>query len=332
MLTSFAKAGNPALQPEGQCQFRHYKHPIKQCQQCKQQKIPDSSIRKKTMALYCIGDIQGCDDAFERLLQTVDFSASRDTLYVLGDLVNRGPKSAEVLRRCMQGGDAIRPLLGNHDLHLLAAARGLRRQSKRDTLAQVLSAPDCDDLLHWLRQQPLARLHTNALGENLLMVHAGVLPQWSVQDAVALSTEVQAVLQHADHARFLQNMYGNQPDRWSADLQGDDRLRCIVNAFTRLRFCSADGVMDFESAESADHAPEGLMPWFDVAGRLTADTPMAVGHWSTLGHVNRPDLMAMDTGCVWGGCLSMMRIGERMDERELIQLQCPQAQVPGSKG
>ena len=284
------------------------------------------------MALYCIGDIQGCDDAFERLLQTVDFSASRDTLYVLGDLVNRGPKSAEVLRRCMQGGDAIRPLLGNHDLHLLAAARGLRRQSKRDTLAQVLSAPDCDDLLHWLRQQPLARLHTNALGENLLMVHAGVLPQWSLHDAIALSAEVQAVLQHADHARFLQNMYGNQPDRWSADLQGDDRLRCVVNAFTRLRFCSADGVMDFESAESADHAPEGLMPWFDVPGRLTADTPMAVGHWSTLGHVNRPDLMAMDTGCVWGGCLSMMRIAERMDERELIQLQCPQAQVPGAKG
>ena len=283
------------------------------------------------MALYCIGDIQGCDDAFAQLLQIVDFSASRDTLYVLGDLVNRGPKSAEVLRRCMQAGDAMRPLLGNHDLHLLAAAQGLRRQSKRDTLDQVLQAPDCDALLHWLRQQPLARLHTHASGEQLLMVHAGVLPQWSLEEAMALSAEVQAVLQDADYARFLQNMYGNQPSHWSSDLQGDERLRCIVNAFTRLRFCSDAGVMDFESSESAEQAPQGLMPWFDVPGRLTKDTPIAFGHWSTLGHINRPHLIAMDTGCVWGGCLSMMRIGEHMHERELIQIQCPQAQVPGNK-
>lgn len=283
------------------------------------------------MALYCIGDIQGCDDAFAQLLQTVDFSPSRDTLYVLGDLVNRGPKSAEVLRRCMQAGDSIRALLGNHDLHLLAASQGLRRQSKRDTLAQVLEASDRDALLDWLRQQPLARLHTNAHGENLLMVHAGVLPQWSLQDCLALNQEVQTVLQSADFARFLQNMYGNLPDRWTAGLEGDDRLRCIVNAFTRLRFCSEQGVMDFDSAESADQAPQGLMPWFEVPGRATADTPMAFGHWSTLGHINRANLLAMDTGCVWGGCLSMMRIGEHLGERELIQLQCPQAQVPGGK-
>lgn len=284
------------------------------------------------MALYCIGDIQGCDDAFAQLLETVDFSASRDTLYVLGDLVNRGPKSAEVLRRCMQAGDSMRALLGNHDLHLLAASQGLRRQSKRDTLAQVLDAPDSTALLEWLRQQPLMRLHTNTHGEQLQMVHAGVLPQWSLQDCVALNAEVQAVLQAPDFARFLQNMYGNLPDRWDASLLGDDRLRCIVNAFTRLRFCSDQGVMDFDSAESAEQAPEGLMPWFDVPDRATAGLPMAFGHWSTLGHINRPDLMAMDTGCVWGGCLSMMRIGERMHERELIQLQCPQAQVPGGKG
>ena len=284
------------------------------------------------MALYCIGDIQGCDDAFAQLLQTVDFSASRDTLYVLGDLVNRGPKSAQVLRRCMQAGDSMRALLGNHDLHLLAASQGLRRQSKRDTLAQVLDAPDRDALLDWLRQQPLMRLHTNAKSEQLLMVHAGVLPQWTVQDCLHLNREVQTVLQSADFARFLQNMYGNLPDRWSSDLQGDDRLRCIVNAFTRLRFCSAEGVMDFDSAESADQAPEGLMPWFDVPGRATADTAMAFGHWSTLGHINRQNLMAMDTGCVWGGCLSMMRIGESMHERELIQQQCPQAQAPSGKG
>lgn len=282
------------------------------------------------MALYCIGDIQGCYDAFERLLESVDFSESRDTLYVLGDLVNRGPQSTEVLRRCMQAGDSMRALLGNHDLHLLAASQGLRRQSKRDTLNQVLEAPDSAQLLEWLRQQPLSRLHTNAFGEQLLMVHAGVLPQWSVQDCQQLDAEVQAVLKSNDFALFLQHMYGNQPDRWSPSLQGDDRLRCIVNAFTRLRFCSEDGVMDFESTESAEQAPEGLMPWFDVPARATAGTPMAFGHWSTLGHINRPNLIAMDTGCVWGGCLSMMRIGDKLSERELIQQQCLQAQVPGA--
>jgi bis(5'-nucleosyl)-tetraphosphatase (symmetrical) len=281
------------------------------------------------MAIYCIGDIQGCYDAFRQLLRTVDFSASRDTLYVLGDLVNRGPQSAQVLRTCMEAGDSMRALLGNHDLHLLAASQGLRRQSKRDTLAQVLEAPDRDELLHWLRQQPLARLHTSARGEPLLLVHAGVLPQWTLQDSLGLSAEMQAVLQSADLPHFLQAMYGNQPDRWDPALAGDDRLRCIVNAFTRLRFCSSEGVMDFDSAESADHAPEGQMPWFEVPGRATAGITMAFGHWSTLGHLNRPHLMAMDTGCVWGGCLSMMRIGDSLAERELIQVRCPQIQQPG---
>lgn len=264
-----------------------------------------------------------------RLLHTVDFSASRDTLYVLGDLVNRGPQSAQVLRTCMAAGDAMRPLLGNHDLHLLAASQGLRKSSRRDTLAQVLEAPDSQALLHWLRQQPLARLHTNARGEDLLMVHAGVLPQWRLHDALALSAEVQAALQAADFGHFLQTMYGNQPDRWSLLLQGSDRLRCIVNAFTRLRFCSAAGVMDFESTESAEQAPPGLMPWFDVPGRATADVTMAFGHWSTLGHLDRPHLMGLDTGCVWGGCLSMVRLGDSLAQRELIQVKCAQAQMPG---
>ncbi|MEQ6437588.1 symmetrical bis(5'-nucleosyl)-tetraphosphatase [Comamonas sp. w2-DMI] len=284
------------------------------------------------MAIYCIGDIQGCYDAFEQLLHTVDFSASRDTLYVLGDLVNRGPKSAQVLRACMAAGDSMRVLLGNHDLHLLAAAHGLRRQSKRDTLSQVLDAPDKDGLLDWLRQQPLARLHVSARGEPLLMVHAGVLPQWTLQDSLDLSAEVQAVLQSSELAAFLHSMYGNQPDRWDPALTGNDRLRCIVNAFTRLRFCSSEGTMDFDSAESAEHAPEGLMPWFEVPGRATAQVTMAFGHWSTLGHINRPHLMALDTGCVWGGCLSMMRLGDALAERELIQVHCPQAQAPGKSG
>lgn len=280
------------------------------------------------MAIYCIGDIQGCDSALGRLLDTIGFSASRDTVYLLGDLVNRGPDSAAVLRRSMRHGDAIRCLLGNHDLHLLAAAAGARKPSRRDTLASVLDAPDREALLAWVRQQPLARAHTHA-GQTLLMVHAGVLPAWSAADTLAYADEVQAVLRSPELPAFLQAMYGNTPDRWSDPLTGNDRLRVIVNALTRLRFCSADGVMDFESTESASAAPPGLMPWFDVPGRRTAGTVMAFGHWSTLGWLDRSDLLGLDTGCVWGGCLSAVRFGATLAERELLQVHCEQAQAPG---
>ena len=281
------------------------------------------------MALYCIGDIQGCDSALGRLLDLIGFSASRDTVYLLGDLVNRGPDSAAVLRRCMAHGDALRPLLGNHDLHLLAAAHGARKPSRRDTLASILEAPDRDALLQWLRLQPLARQHIYG-GTPLLMVHAGVLPAWTAAETLDLADEVHRVLQSADLPAFLQQMYGNTPDHWNASLTGPDRLRVIVNALTRLRFCSAQGVMDFDSTESASAAPPGLMPWFDVPGRSTADTLIAFGHWSTLGWLNRPHLLGLDTGCVWGGCLSAVRFGSSLDERELLQVRCEQAQAPGT--
>ncbi|PTT23433.1 bis(5'-nucleosyl)-tetraphosphatase (symmetrical) [Acidovorax sp. HMWF029] len=280
------------------------------------------------MAIYCIGDIQGCDSALGRLLDTIGFSASRDTVYLLGDLVNRGPDSAAVLRRCMRHGGAIRCLLGNHDLHLLAAAQGVRKPSRRDTLATVLDAPDREALLDWVRQQPLARTHEHA-GQTLLMVHAGVLPTWSAADTLAYADEVHAVLRSPALSAFLQAMYGNIPDRWSDRLTGTDRLRVIVNALTRLRFCSADGVMDFESTESASAAPPGLMPWFDAPGRQTAGTVVAFGHWSTLGWLDRRDLIGLDTGCVWGGCLSAVRFGATLADRELIQVHCEQAQQPG---
>ena len=280
------------------------------------------------MAIYCIGDIQGCDSALGRLLDTIGFSDSRDTVYLLGDLVKRGPHSAAVLRRSMRHGDAIRCLLGNHDLHLLAAAAGARKPSRRDTLASVLDAPDREALLDWVRQQPLARAHTHA-GQTLLMVHAGVLPAWSAADTLAYADEVQAVLRSPELPAFLQAMYGNTPDRWSDSLTGTDRLRVIVNALTRLRFCSADGVMDFESTESASAAPPGLMPWFDVPGRRTAGTVMAFGHWSTLGWLTRSDLLGLDTGCVWGGCLRAVRFGATLADRELLQVHCEQAQAPG---
>jgi bis(5'-nucleosyl)-tetraphosphatase (symmetrical) len=273
------------------------------------------------MGLYLIGDVQGCADAFNQLLRKIDFSPSRDRVVLLGDLVNRGPDSLDMLRQLHALGDAAQCILGNHDLHTLAVASGARKAHKNDTLAQLLAAPDAPALLHWLRHQPLARLQ-----DGYLMVHAGVLPQWTAQQTVALGAEVAAALQSPDYADFLSDMYGNAPGQWHDTLQGSDRLRVIVNALTRLRFCSALGEMEFVTKEGAGGAPAGYMPWFDVPGRLTASTPVAFGHWSTLGLINRPDLLALDTGCVWGGCLSAMRIdGGR---RELVQVQCAQAQVP----
>jgi bis(5'-nucleosyl)-tetraphosphatase (symmetrical) len=286
-------------------------------------------VQEKALAYYLIGDIQGCHGAFQRLLQQLDFSPSRDTLFLLGDLVNRGPDSAGVLRQCMVWGDAVQPVLGNHDLHLLAAAHGMRKSSRRDTLASVLDAPDRDALLDWLRQQPLARSWQDAQGQHLLMVHAGVQPSWSLDDALALSKEVEQVLRSPDLPDFLRVMYGNLPDFWHPTLQGDERLRVIVNTLTRIRFCSAEGQMDFDSSESAEYAPPGLMPWFDCPGRRTAQDVVAFGHWSTLGLINQPRLMALDTGCVWGGQLSAVRVDHDLQQRQLFQLDCEQAQQPG---
>jgi len=279
------------------------------------------------MAHYLIGDIQGCDHALQRLLDTLAYSPSRDTLYLLGDLVNRGPESAAVLRRLMGYGDAARCLLGNHDLHLLAIAQGIRRPHRSDTVDNILQAPDREALIHWVRHQPLA-MHYEHAGESLLMVHAGVLPSWDVAQTLALADEMASVLRSADWVDFLHRMYGNEPAQWRDDLQGDERLRVIVNALTRLRFCSADGVMEFETKEGAGSAPSGYMPWFEVPGRRTASITVAFGHWSTLGWLNRRDVYALDTGCVWGGPLSALRLVQA-GAHELIQVPCEAAQTPG---
>ena len=219
------------------------------------------------MALYLIGDVQGCDSALQRLLDTLSFSPSRDTLYLLGDLVNRGPNSAAVLRRLMGYGDAARCLLGNHDLHLLAIAHGVRRPSRSDTLDDVLQAPDRPALLAWLCQQRLA-LRERHQDEELLMVHAGVLPAWTATKTIALASEVEAVLQSPDLPDFLLQMYGNEPARWDDALTGDARLRVIVNALTRLRFCTTEGEMEFETKEGAGAADRrcdgGLWPLVDA--------------------------------------------------------------------
>ena len=281
------------------------------------------------MSTYLVGDIQGCDKPLEQLLQKIDFSPSRDTLYLLGDLVNRGPQSAEVLRRCMAYGDAVKALLGNHDLHLLASAYGMRKAGKRDTLQNILNAPDREELLHWVSQQPLVRSLQSKSGQQLLMVHAGVLPQWSFEDTLQLADEVHQQVKSAALPEFLMHMYGNLPNQWQSTLTGSDRLRVIVNALTRIRFCTEDGTMDFDSSESADSAPQGLIPWFECPQRQTANVTIAFGHWSTLGLMNRPNLIALDTGCVWGGHLSAMEIGSDFQERTLHQIQCEQAQKPG---
>jgi bis(5'-nucleosyl)-tetraphosphatase (symmetrical) len=281
------------------------------------------------MSTYLIGDVQGCDDALGRLLAKLDFSPSRDTLYLLGDLVNRGPQSAAVLRRLMLLGNAARCLLGNHDMHLLAVAYGIRPPHRHDTLDEVLQADDRVAMLDWLRQQNLA-LREAIDGQDFLMVHAGVLPQWSPERTVTLAQELETVLRSADIEGFLREMYGNMPDRWSDNLVGNERLRVVINALTRLRFCTADGQMEFKTKEGTGGAPEGYMPWFDVPGRKSASVTVAFGHWSTLGWLDRDDVVCLDTGCVWGGPLSALRVGSTRSEKSLIQVPCPQAQKPGS--
>lgn len=279
------------------------------------------------MSLYLIGDVQGCDAALQQLLDEIAYSPSRDTLFVLGDMVNRGPDSAAVLRRLKGYGAAARCLLGNHDLHLLAIAHGVRAPHRKDTLDDILHAPDRPALLDWLRRQHMA-LHVPFEKEDILMVHAGVLPAWGLARTLDLAHEVEAVLQGPDLPAFLHRMYGNEPARWNQALTGDARLRVIVNALTRLRFCKADGAMEFASKEGADTAPRGYMPWFDVPGRKTAGVTVAFGHWSTLGWLGRNNLLALDSGCVWGGKLSALRL-VGAGHHELVQVACEAAQTPG---
>ena len=295
------------------------------------------------MANYLVGDLQGCDSAFDRLLGKIDFSPSRDTLFVLGDLVNRGPESLATLERLMGYGNAARCLLGNHDLNLLAIAHGVRQPHRKDTLTEILQSPRRLALMDWLKHQRLAMLFEPPNTENaqnsqkqqnkpLLMVHAGVLPSWTATKTIALATEVETVLRHASETElhdFFRDMYGDSPNQWHDDLQGSARLRVIVNALTRLRFCTADGEMEFATKDSADAAPAGYMPWFDVPNRATQDVTVAFGHWSTLGWLDRTDVYALDGGCVWGGCLNALRLADNSQtQHALTQVPCEQAQRP----
>jgi bis(5'-nucleosyl)-tetraphosphatase (symmetrical) len=269
-------------------------------------------------ALWVIGDLQGCLDSLQALLR--DIPPSSRLLFV-GDLVNRGPQSLQSLRFVRSLGDRAVALLGNHDLHLLAVAAGIRPQHGDDTLAEVLAAPDRDALLDWLRARPLAHVEAGAL-----FVHAGVLPQWSLGQTLALAAEVEMRLRAADYRHFLATMYGNQPARWDDRLSGADRARCVINALTRLRFVAADGTMDFSVKEGAGAAPPGHVAWFDHPARATRGTPVVFGHWSTLGLKLADDALCLDTGCVWGGALTALA----WPGRRLLQVQCPPHRRPGS--
>jgi bis(5'-nucleosyl)-tetraphosphatase (symmetrical) len=279
------------------------------------------------MALYLIGDVQGCDEALVRLLQRIDYSPSRDTLYMLGDLVNRGPHNVQVMRRLIEFGSSAKCILGNHDLHVLAVALGARKLNISDTIQDILNAPDRDALLNWLRHQHLA-LHVG----NVLMVHAGVLPQWSTDETIALAGEVESILRGSALADFIAHMYGGMPNQWDDGLRGHDRLRVIVNALTRMRYCNAQGAMDFFYKKAPENAPDGLVPWFDLPNRLTQQTVIAFGHWSTLQLTARPDIVCLDDGCLWGGCLTALKLDNVLirDARlaERIQVTCPQSQDP----
>ena len=280
------------------------------------------------MNTYVIGDLQGCAHEAQVLLNRIaDDAGGEARIVFVGDLVNRGPESLQALRRVaalsLASDGRIDAVLGNHDLHLLAVACGAQKAGASDTLDAILAAPDRDSLLDWLRHRPLA-----LVADGHLLVHAGVLPQWSVDQSVALAGEVEAVLRSDRWIDFLRQMYGNAPDRWDDSLTGHARLRCIVNALTRMRLCSAEGVMDFKEKESASApAGSGLMPWFEVPGRRSAGCPIVFGHWSALGLLLRPDVIALDSGCVWGGKLTAVRL----DNRRLIDVDCPEYRKSGAK-
>lgn len=271
------------------------------------------------MTTYAIGDLQGCHQRMLALLEQIQAASPDPQLIFVGDLINRGPQSLATLRAVRALGDRAKVVLGNHDLHLLAVAHGIRKPHRSDTLDDILDAPDRDALLDWLRQQPLAHFENGHL-----MVHAGVLPQWTAEQTVSLAHEVETVLRGPNWVDFLREMYGNSPDRWDDALEGVDRLRCIVNGLTRMRYCQIDGTMEFASSGGGDAVLSGYMPWFEVPGRKTENVTVVFGHWSTLGLTMRPNLIGLDTGCVWGGKLTAVRLGDR----EVFQVDCPQYRKP----
>ena len=264
--------------------------------------------------IYAIGDIQGCAPSLKSLVKKIPKDSK---MIFLGDLVNRGPSSLGTLRqlKSLQEQGRIECLLGNHDLHLLAIDAGLQKTKGLDTVSAILKAPDRAELIHWLRHRPMALSNGK-----VITVHAGILPQWDLQQTIECAQEVEKALRKKSYVDFLANMYGNTPNKWSNSLKGIERLRVITNALTRLRFCTPAGQMEFESKEGLESGPEGYIPWFKVPKRKTRDTLVYFGHWSTLGLVRQSNVIGLDTGCVWGGKLTAMEIPDSGKDSKKLQI------------
>lgn len=257
------------------------------------------------MSTYLIGDVHGCYDELIALLRKVGFSPDQDTLWLTGDLVARGPDSLKVLRYVKSLGSAVRLVLGNHDLHLLAVYAGISRNKPKDKLNELLSAPDADALLNWLRRQPLLQVDED---KKLVMAHAGITPQWDISTAIACASDVEAVLSSDSYPLFLDAMYGDLPSNWSRDLTGLARLRFITNALTRMRYCFPGGQLDMFCKDAPENAPAPLKPWFDIPGPVAEHYSIAFGHWASLEGNGTPEgIYALDTGCCWGGNLTCLR-------------------------
>lgn len=275
------------------------------------------------MALYAVGDVQGCYASLLALLEKLRFDARVDRLWFTGDLVNRGPQSLEVLRFVANLGESAVIALGNHDLHLLAIAAGAGRLYPNDTLAPVLAAPDREQLLAWLSSRPLLHYDPDA---GCALVHAGLLPQWDIGQARALAREAEAVIAGSCAGEFFRHMYGDHPCAWHDDLAGWERLRVIVNAFTRLRFCTDDGRMDFTHDGAPGTQPQELRPWFRARARRSRGTPIVFGHWSLLGRYDADDVICVDSGCLWGRSLTAVRLAG--GRRDFVSVSCPAYRAP----
>lgn len=273
---------------------------------------------------FAFGDLQGCHSPFQRLLQQLPLTDDTP-LWFAGDLINRGRKSLETLREVMSFGERSKVVLGNHDLHLLAVSAGIRRAKDSDALGEILAAPDAADLLDWLRHRPFAHFEND-----MLMVHAGLLPQWDVTLTLELADELQRALRAPTWAATLKEMYGNEPRRWSPDLKRTERMRVAFNAFTRIRFCTPDGTMEFAANGGPDSAPDGYLPWFDAPERRTQDVTVIFGHWAALGLMLRDNLIGLDSGCVWGNYLSAVRLVADPAQRAITQVDCAECRASPS--
>lgn len=277
------------------------------------------------MAIYAIGDIQGCYDEFRRLLELIEFDPAKDKLWLAGDIVNRGPKSLEVIRFVKSLGSRAITVLGNHDLHLLALSQGNRSHYKHGTLDEILSAPDRDELIHWLRHQPLM-YHCQKSGYSL--IHAGLPPQWDIPSALRYARELEVVLQGSSFHDFCHAMYGNDPAQWSNELTGMARLRFITNCFTRLRYCTPQGKLAMSGKGTPGSQGSDLIPWFNAPRRASRKDRIIFGHWSTLGYYQGKNVWSIDTGCLWGGQLTALKVRKKKPPKP-IQLSCPGALKPG---